>query len=137
MNRRNIRHVLFTFFMVISSGVSTTIAQKPNDTERGEMGFPKLNFPVIDGAPILGRPNMVMGSKRPILTEKHGLAAPAFWDWNADGKKDLHVGEFETGKTGSNIRVYLNQGTATEPKFSDEFQYAKDTKGNLITVYQW
>ena len=63
-----------------------------------------------------------MAGERPVLTEKHGLAAPALWDFNGDGKRDLLVGEFETnsskfpmGADGSTVRVYLNVGTDSEP----------------------
>ena len=84
-----------------------------------EMSFPPLMPADIPGAPMLGDPFLVMAGDGPVLTEKHGLAAPALWDWDGDGKRDLLVGEFETnappdfpmGADGSTIRVYLNVGT--------------------------
>jgi hypothetical protein len=44
-----------------------------------------------------------------------GHLVPCVCDWNGDGKKDLLVGQFKTGA----IRLYLNQGTDTEPVFGD------------------
>ncbi len=110
-----------------------------------ETDFPEIVGANIPGAPELGRPILAMGSTKPILTEKHGLAAPALWDWNGDGKRDLLVGEFETnagdlfpmGADGSTIRVYLNVGTDSDPKFTDEFAWARNTEGTILEVPQW
>ena len=109
-----------------------------------EMSFPKLVPADIPGAPKLGAPFLVMAGNGPVLTGKHGLAAPALWDWNGDGKRDLLVGEFETnsedfpmGADGSTIRVYLNVGTNSEPRFTEEFQWARDTEGTILEVPQW
>ncbi len=110
-----------------------------------EMSFPALKPADIPGAPTLGEPFLVMAGDKPVLTEKHGLAAPALWDWNGDGKQDLLVGEFETnagdlfpmGADGSTIRVYLNVGTDSEPKFTGEFEWARDTEGTIMEVPQW
>lgn len=104
--------------------------------------FPELKFADIPGAPELSEPFLVMGSTKPVMAEKHGLSAPALWDWNQDGKKDLLIGEFETGgvelgEKGSTIRVYLNLGSNKKPRFTDEFQYARDTDGNPLVVHQW
>jgi hypothetical protein len=49
-----------------------------------------------------------------------GHLVPCVTDWNADGKKDLIVGQFSGGK----IRLYLNQGTDSEPVFK-EFTYLR------------
>jgi hypothetical protein len=110
-----------------------------------EMDFPEILDAGIPGAPKLGQPFLVTGGSNPILTEKHGLAAPALWDWNGDGKRDLLVGEFETnsgesfpmGADGSTIRVHLNVGTDADPKFTDEFEWARDTEGTIMEVPQW
>lgn len=109
-----------------------------------EMSFPKLLPVDVPGAPQLSNPFLVMGGDKPILTEKHGLAAPALWDWDGDGRRDLLVGEFETNSTdfpmgadGSTIRVYLNVGTDSNPQFTKEFQWARDTEGGIMEVPQW
>jgi hypothetical protein len=47
-----------------------------------------------------------------------GHLVPSVTDWNSDGKKDLLVGQFSDGQ----IRVYLNSGTDSDPKFG-EFSY--------------
>ncbi|HEU4553942.1 MAG TPA: FG-GAP-like repeat-containing protein, partial [Chitinophaga sp.] len=47
------------------------------------------------------------------------------------------IGEFETSDTASTIRVYRNTGTNSKPRFTDQFTYAKDTKGTNIAVPQW
>jgi hypothetical protein len=44
-----------------------------------------------------------------------GHLVPCVMDWNADGKKDLVVGQFSGGK----IRLYLNHGTDKSPVFKD------------------
>ncbi len=46
---------------------------------------------------------------------KTGHLVPCVSDWNSDGNKDLIVGQFTKGA----IRLYLNQGTDTEPVFND------------------
>ena len=109
-----------------------------------EMSFPELMPAEISGAPMLGEPFLVMAGDRPVLTEKHGLAAPALWDWDGDGRRDLLVGEFETnsedfpmGADGSTIRVYLNVGTDSDPRFTEEFEWARDTEGTIMEVPQW
>lgn len=111
---------------------------------RGAMEFPELKFNRIKGAPALSKPFLVMGETAPITTDKHGLCAPALWDWDGDGKRDLLVGEFETnssdfpmGKDGSTIRVYLNVGSDSAPEFTDEFFYAEDAEGTVMEVPQW
>jgi hypothetical protein len=40
--------------------------------------------------------------------------APAMYDWNLDGAKDLILGQFASGK----IRLYLNQGPDSAPEFN-------------------
>ena len=110
-----------------------------------ETSFPRILDPGIPGTPALGQPFLVKGDAKPVLTEKHGLAAPALSDWNGDGKRDLLVGEFETnsgedfpmGAHGSTIRVYLNVGTDSDPEFTDEFEWARDTEGTIMEVPQW
>ncbi|MHC4940290.1 MAG: hypothetical protein ACYTHK_15200 [Planctomycetota bacterium] len=42
-----------------------------------------------------------------------GHAAPYVFDWNKDGKRDLLVGQFGSGK----LRIYLNTGSDIQPKY--------------------
>ena len=115
-------------------------AQNPDEDKVRTTNFPVLKKIVnsdIPGAPILSQPQRIDGTAQEIRTEKHGLIYPAFFDWDGDGRKDLLLGEFETGETGSYIKVYLNNGTDTEPEFSGEYFYATDIKGDTITNHQW
>jgi hypothetical protein len=92
--------------------------------------FPDLIFTKIKGASILTKPILVSGSSKPVLGEGMGLAAPAFWDWDGDGLKDLLIGEFGSGTehgrhVGNFIRVYRNSGTETKPQFTGLYDYAR------------
>jgi len=49
------------------------------------------------------------------IDAKVGHMVPCVADWNADGLKDLIVGQFSDGK----IRLYVNAGTAEEPALED------------------
>jgi hypothetical protein len=40
--------------------------------------------------------------------------APSVMDWNNDGKKDLLVGQFDSGY----VWLFLNQGTDAQPAFT-------------------
>lgn len=128
------------FLLIISIVFNIEIfAQKTEDQVRalGLPAFPKITNTNIPGAPLLGQPLLITGTEQDIRTEKHGLAYPAFYDWDKDGKVDLLLGEFETGETGSNIKVYLNNGTNKKPKYTGKYFYALDTKGDTITAHQW
>lgn len=117
-----------------------TYAQNREDDKIHTQGFPKmkeLKMTSIPGAPVLSQPEWLNGTKNEIRVEKHGLIYPAFFDWNKDGKKDLLLGEFETGDTGSNIKVYINKGSDKKPKYTGEYFYATDINGDTITNYQW
>ncbi|WP_168796407.1 FG-GAP-like repeat-containing protein [Flagellimonas onchidii] len=119
---------------------TAVLAQNPQEDKIKTTNFPKLKELVsteIPGAITFSQPQLITGTKQEIRTEKHGLIYPAFYDWNKDGKKDLLLGEFETGQTGSNIKVYINKGSKKNPKFSGEYFYATDVKGDTITNYQW
>ena len=99
--------------------------------------FNHLKMTEISGAPKLNKPVQIQGTQEEIIIEKHGLAAPALFDINKDGLLDLLVGEFETGKTGSYIKVYLNEGSKHKPKFSGKWEYLEDIEGNKVTEYFW
>ena len=57
-------------------------------------------------------PEYVNDNGTPIDVDYYG--APTMVDWNADGAKDLVVGQYTEGK----IRLYLNQGPDTAPVFN-------------------
>jgi hypothetical protein len=65
----------------------------------------------------------VLAAGRPVQDGSDDLfidwsqAAPTVVDWNNDGKLDLVVGQ----RKYSMIRVFLNQGTVTEPVFNGSF----------------
>jgi hypothetical protein len=67
--------------------------------------------------PVLADPVKIMAGGKPIAVDI-GHAAPLLIDINRDGKPDLLVGQFGGGK----CRVYLNRGTAEQPRF-DDFTY--------------
>ena len=113
--------------------------------EGEEPSFPELVDIEIAGAPTLSPPMLITTiDGQPLLTEKQGLIAPALFDWDHDGLKDLLLGAFETNsggdfpmsETGSMLRIYKNIGTATEPKFASEFIWATDTEGTHLEVPQ-
>ena len=51
-------------------------------------------------------PVRMRGGAEPVRVEQPGYAAPCWADIDADGKKDLLVGQFSGGK----IRVFKNRG---------------------------
>jgi hypothetical protein len=92
--------------------------------------FPELVITNIPGAPKLGNPTLIISNDKEVTGLGHGLAAPAVWDWDRDGVKDLLIGEFGTGLEfgryiGNFIRVYQNVGTESKPEFSGQFFYAR------------
>lgn len=133
--------MLNKIFSIVAASLlpAAMLAQSPEDKVKstGYPVFPAIINADIPGAPVLGQPMLITGTQQEIRTEKHGLAYPAFFDWNKDGKLDLLLGEFETGQTGSNIKVYLNEGTNKKPAYSGKYFYALDTKGDTLTSYQW
>lgn len=64
--------------------------------------------------PVLAKPFKVTAGGEPIAVDV-GHAAPLFYDFDKDGKKDLIVGEFGGGRA----RIYLNQGAKGKPSFKD------------------
>ena len=133
MNKFYIAALLLSFPMMV-------FAQFPKSDAVRSSHFPKMKQIVntnIPGAPILSQPQRVDGLLQEIRTEEHGLAYPTLYDWNHDGRRDLLVGDFVTGKTGSFIKVYLNSGTDKLPKFTGKYFWATDVKGDTITNYQW
>ncbi len=105
-------------------------AQPGLGDKTGPNDFSEIINANIPGAPQLGRPMLVMGDSQPVVAKGFGIAAPAYWDWDNDGKKDLLIGEFLSGlengpHVGNFMRVYKNIGDNTNPKFTDRFNYAR------------
>jgi hypothetical protein len=115
-------------YLISILSVTCVVAQdKPT---RGAEGFPDLVNSMIAGAPVLSKPFLVKGNDKAIFSQGHGLGAPAFYDWDGDGLKDLLIGEFGTGAEngmymGNFIRLYKNIGTMEQPEFSGQFDYAR------------
>lgn len=65
-------------------------------------------------APKLGKGTMIEVDGNPINVEV-GHLVPDAVDFNADGKKDLLVGQFRNGR----IVLYLNEGTDSAPVFKE------------------
>lgn len=133
--------IIIAFFCTIY----TSVAQEKKELDHSMNGkrttnfpeFKKLVFTSIPGGNLLSQPERIDGTKYEIRTEKHGLGYPALFDWDGDGKLDLLMGEFETGKKESNIKVYLNKGTNKKPKYTGEWFYATDINGDTLTCHQW
>ncbi|HEY8387563.1 MAG TPA: VCBS repeat-containing protein [Parasegetibacter sp.] len=92
------------------------------------LDFSNLIINQIKGAPVLSEPVMITGKNGAIFSEGLGWAAPAFFDWDGDGKKDLLLGEFGSGAErnqylGNFIRLFKNTGSEDNPVF-DDFRYA-------------
>ncbi|MCH8273513.1 MAG: hypothetical protein IH851_01840 [Armatimonadetes bacterium] len=77
----------------------------------------------------LGAPQLILDGDKPINVDI-GHAAPAVFDYDGDGKKDLLVGQFGEGR----VRVYLNKGTNAEPKF-DGFSYMEVGGEDAVVPY--
>lgn len=60
----------------------------------------------------LEEPRLILDWKEPINVDI-GHAAPAMFDVDGDGKRDLVVGQFKDG----HARIYINKGTDREPRF--------------------
>jgi len=48
-----------------------------------------------------------------VIDVEVGHAAPLLADWDGDGRPDLLVGQFGSGK----LRIHRNEGAASQPKF--------------------
>ena len=67
--------------------------------------------------------------------EVPGYSVPSYGDWNNDGRNDLIVGQGGNWQPPA-VRVYLNEGTPSEPYFSDYFLVEKfDGQGMTPITY--
>ena len=74
---------------------------------------------------------MLLGAEELVQTDLYDIdvgdhSVPSLADWNNDNLKDLIIG----GKNGK-VRVYLNQGTESNPGFSDYF-YVQSNGTDLV-----
>ncbi len=76
----------------------------------------------------LDPPALILDGENPIDVEK-GHAAPAVFDFDGDGRKDLLVGQFQDGAG----RIYLNRGTDSKPRF-EGFTWLQTADGRPIRV---
>lgn len=75
----------------------------------------------------LSKPVRLEADGKPIDTEV-GHAAPALYDFDGDGKRDLLVGQFGDGK----LKIFRNIGDNKAPKFAAE-QWLK-AGDNVVTT---
>ncbi len=68
--------------------------------------------------PVFDAPVAIEANGTPINVGTGGNASPFLVDWNGDGKQDLLLGQFLSGK----VRFYPNIGEDTAPEFGD-FEY--------------
>lgn len=134
-NQIHLKCILISILFL--SACSLPQKQAENMKTKNMLTIPEIEMTEIPGAPLLSQPFQIQGEIDEIVTEKHGYAYPVMFDWNKDGLKDLLIGEFETGKKGSYIQVYINKGSNKKPAFTGKFNYAKDIKGDTITSYYW
>lgn len=105
-------------------------AQKDNEKTDPEYQFAKGVRIVSQGEPI-------------DVTVGH--AAPHLYDFDGDGRRDLLVGEFGSGRfegettskdspghalANARLRIYLNTGTNQSPKYDDGFKYLQAGSAN-------
>lgn len=93
----------------------------------------ELEQTYIKGAPQLTQPLLLKAGDSYMKVQKFGHSAPALFDWNADGKLDILVGEFGGGNK-ANVVVFLNEGTDKKPIYSPQTIYAKDKSGNPLFI---
>ncbi|MDO9184081.1 MAG: VCBS repeat-containing protein, partial [Bacteriovorax sp.] len=122
---------LSMFLCIISSQiVAQSIPKSKIGDSWGLTDGPEVINRNIPGAPILGKPILIMGENQPIIADGHGIAAPAYYDFDDDGLKDLLIGEFGTGIengffVGNFMRFYRNIGDNNNPKFTGISYYAR------------
>jgi len=60
-----------------------------------------------------------------------GYSVPSFTYWDGDGLKDLIIGEGGGGYAEGKVRIYLNVGSVSIPRFSAYF-YAQSEGADLV-----
>ena len=70
---------------------------------------------VFAQAPVFDAPVAILANGFPINVGYGGNASPFMVDWNGDGRQDLLLGQYDSGK----IRFYANTGTNYDPVFGN------------------
>jgi len=83
---------------------------------------------LLAGLPQLDAGTLIPGDGGALLIDPPGFPAPCVADWNADGKKDLIVGQYDGGK----VKVFLNQGTDAASVFDTGSLVLSD--GTAVTM---
>ncbi len=97
--------------LMIISGCKKKESAPESDSARTERD---VTDRIVAGEPRL-REGIKIKAAGKVIDIEIGHLVPCVTDWNSDGKKDLIVGQFKNGA----IRLYLNEGTDTEPVFGD------------------
>ena len=71
----------------------------------------------------LAAPVQIQADGKPLDVGEIGHAAPFLADFDADGKRDLLVGNFGSDGKGK-LLIYKNEGTDAEPRFG-KYDYLK------------
>lgn len=77
--------------------------------------------------PVFDAPVAIEANGTPINVGTGGNASPFLTDWNGDGKQDLLLGQYLSGK----VRFYANIGEDTAPEFGD-FEYLQADGTDII-----
>jgi len=90
------------------------------------MFFFVFTIVVFADPPRFTGPTYILDSGVPIDVGSYG--SPCVYDWSGDGKKDIIIGQFDSGY----VRFYRNIGTDINPEFNG-FQYLY-ASGSPITL---
>jgi hypothetical protein len=91
-----------------------------------------LPFPKSAAADlVLGPVEYVQADSIPIAVP--GYSIPCFTFWDGDSLKDLITGEGATSALPGKVRIYLNVGTETDPRFGSFF-YAQSEGSDLVVL---
>jgi len=80
--------------------------------------------------PVFDAPVAIEASGAPINVGYGGNASPFVIDWNGDGRQDLLLGQFDSGR----VRFYENIGADTAPEFGT-FAYLQADGGDISLTY--
>jgi len=79
--------------------------------------------------PVFDAPVAIEANGVPINVGTGGNASPFLVDWNGDGRQDLLLGQYLSGK----VRFYANVGEDTAPEFGDSAYLQADGSDISLT----